>query len=210
MINSVCFLTSNKKKAEDFTRFGLGVKEFSDEIIEVLSPDVETVVLYKAKDAKLNNIVVEDTSLEVEDADFYGTQIKHVYEEVKEDNSFNGKKAIWRVSICMKKDDYFYISTGELDGILKYPALDYGYHFDRIFAVWKENNFIQFEDFSQEEKMEIGPRYQAIKKLVHALNTNDFSQLRKIHVNEVPEWMGEYQVENEAPAVPHDVKKNKM
>lgn len=196
MKNKVCFLTSNKKKAEDFTHFGLGVKEFHTDIEEVLSPEVETVVLYKAKDTGLNNILVEDTSLEVEGADFYGTQIKHVYDEVKDDESFNGKKAIWRVSICMRKDDFFYISTGVLEGILKYPALDTGYHFDRIFAVETKEGYRQFELFSHEEKMEIGPRFQAIKKLVHALETNDYSQLRKIAVLDVKEWEGEYQIEN--------------
>jgi hypothetical protein len=57
------FLTSNEKKAKDFVDFGLGVKEFSQEITEVLAESVETVVLYKAKDTKLNNILVEDTAL---------------------------------------------------------------------------------------------------------------------------------------------------
>lgn len=201
MINDIYFLTSNKKKAEDFTHFGLGVKEFHTEIAEILSPDVELVVLHKARDTGMNNIVVEDTSLEVEGADFFGTLIKHVYEEVKDDESFNGKKATWKVSICMKKDDNFYISTGVLEGILKYPSLDFGYHFDRIFAVPVEiegkTTYKQFELISHQEKLEIGPRFQALKKLTDALKSNDYSKLLKIPVSDVNNWTGEYQIERE-------------
>lgn len=197
MINEVCFLTSNKKKAEDFKNFGLGVKEFVEELPEILSSDVEIVVLHKARDTKLNNIIVEDTSLEVEGADFYGTQIKHVYDEVKDDILFHGKKAIWRVSVCMKKDDKFYISTGSLNGILKYPALDFGYHFDTIFAVKKGEDYQQFELFSQEEKMKIGPRFQAISQLVNAIKNNDYSKLKVINAIDIKNWDGEYQIEKE-------------
>lgn len=198
-IENLYFLTTNKKKAEDFTHFGLGVKEFHEEVPEVLSADVETVVLYKAKDTGLNNIVVEDTSLEVEGADFFGTQIKHVYEEVKDDSSFNGKKAQWKVSICMKIDENYYISTGSLEGILKYPALDRGYHFDRIFSVLKGDNYVQFELLTHEEKIECGPRFQALKKLTQAIKNNDYSQLLKVKEESIPMWQGDYQIEKEAP-----------
>jgi inosine/xanthosine triphosphate pyrophosphatase family protein len=195
MINEVFFLTSNAKKAQDFSKYGVGIKEFHVEIPEVLSPDVEVVVLHKARDTKLNKIIVEDTSLEVENADFYGTQIKHVYDEVKEDMSFHGKKAVWKVSICMRVDDKYYISTGVLEGILKYPALDFGYHFDRIFAVEKDNDYQQFELFTDEEKLEIGPRFKAVAQLVNAMKTNDFSSLKEVNEQDIQDWTSQYQVE---------------
>lgn len=200
-MENVYFLTSNKKKAQDFLDFGLGVQEFTTEIPEVLSPNVETVVLYKAKETGLNNIVVEDTSLSVEGTDFWGTQIKHVYDEIKENSSFNNKKTVWEVSLCMKKDEFYYIATGSVEGKLKYPALDFGYHFDRIFAVPNNINstdkeYVQFELLSPEQKVEIGPRFQALRKLVHAINTNDFSELKVIHEKDIKEWSGDYQIES--------------
>lgn len=197
MINNIKFLTSNTKKAKDFIDFGLGVQEFNTEIAEVLSPNVETVVLYKAKDTGLNNIVVEDTSLSVEGTDFWGTQIKHVYDEIKENSQFNNHKALWEVSLCMKKDEYFYIATGSTEGILKYPALDFGYHFDRIFAVYNNDKkeYLQFELLSHEQKLEAGPRFKALRKLTHALKMNDLSQLQVIHEKDVLDWQEQYQVE---------------
>lgn len=196
-IQDIKFLTSNTKKVLDFTNFGLGVQEFTTEISEVLSPNVETVVLYKAKDTKLNNIVVEDTSLSVEGTDFWGTQIKHVYDEIKDNSQFNGNKAIWEVSLCMKKDDNFYIATGRAEGILKYPALDIGYHFDRIFALYDDDkkDYVQFELLSPNTKLDIGPRFQALRLLTQALKTNDFSQLTVINEKDVVDWQGEYQIE---------------
>lgn len=195
-LKNIEFLTTNPKKSKDFTDYGLGVRTFEQEIIEVLSPDVEVVVLYKAKDTKLNNIVVEDTSLFVEGADFYGTQIKHVYEKIKHDENFNNHKAIWEVSLCMKSGEYFYISTGRTEGILKYPSLEVGYHFDRIFAVKNsKNEFQHFELYTNEEKQIIGPRFKALKLLTDSFKNEDYSQLKVIHESNVLEWSGEYQVE---------------
>lgn len=195
MSYNIDFLTSNEKKAKDFVDFGLGVKEFTTEIDEVLSPNVETVVLYKARDTGMNNIVVEDTALFVDGADFWGTQIKHVYDEIKENAAFHGHKAIWEVSLCMKKDDNFYISTGRLEGILKYPALDFGYHFDRIFAIETPQGYCHFELLTPEKKIEVGPRFQALRQLTKAIDSNDFSHLTTIPVTQVQEWVGDYQLE---------------
>jgi inosine/xanthosine triphosphate pyrophosphatase family protein len=195
-MKDVFFLTSNKQKADDFKKLGLGVKEFNVEIPEVLSSDVEVVVLHKAKDTKLNNIVVEDTSLEVESAGFYGTQIKHMYETVKDNAGFHGKEAIWRVSVSMKKDDTFYISTGELKGILKYPPAEFGYHFDRIFSIMDINkDYIQYATLSEEDRIKCGPRFKAIEQLVNAINTDDYSKLKKVKESDIEEWCGDYQIE---------------
>lgn len=200
----IAFLTTNPKKAEDFISHGFSVQAFESEIPEVLSENVETVVLYKAMDAHLNNIVVEDTSLTVQGAEFFGTQIKHVYEEIKENADFNHRHALWQVSLCMRKDDIFYQATGELSGILKYPAAPRGYHFDRIFAVNPQadsslahQDYVHFELLTQEQKFNMGPRFQAMQKLIYALDNNDFSQLTITHIKDIQPWQGEYQIERE-------------
>lgn len=196
-LKEIRFLTSNPKKAKDFSDFGLGVENFEKEIVEVLSPDVEIVVLYKAKDTGLNNIVVEDTALCVDGSDFVGTQIKHVYEQLGDDK-FNNHKTVWEVSLCMKMGGNFYIATGRTEGILKYPALETGYHFDRILAIKNNKNEYQhFELFSPEEKLEIGPRFKALRLLTDALKNEDYSELKVIHEKDVPKWNGQYQVEIE-------------
>lgn len=195
-LKEIKFLTTNPKKAKDFSDFGLGVQSFDKEIIEVLSSDVETVVLYKAKDTALNNIVVEDTALSVEGAYFYGTEIKHIYEEIQDDANFHNHKTVWEVSLCMKSGDNFYIATGRTEGILKYPACETGYHFDKIFAIKNpKNEYQHFELYTPEEKLIIGPRFKALRLLTEALKNKDYSQLRIIHEKDVPNWNGKYQIE---------------
>lgn len=195
MIQDIYFLTTNAQKAADAARLGLASKAFELEIPEVLSPNVEEVVLYKAKDTGLDNVIVEDTSLDVEEADFLGTEIKHVYEEIKNNDFYHDRRATWRVSLCFKHNDNYYISTGELNGRLRYPALEYGYHFNRIFTLLHKGERHYFEDLPEAVKMERGPRFIALKKLTDALNSNDFSSLRQIPAAEVKDWAGEYQVE---------------
>lgn len=194
-LEEIKFLTTNPKKAKDFTDFGLGVQSFDKDILEVLSSDVQTVALYKAKDTGLNHIVVEDTSLCVEGSDFMGTEIKHVYEQLGDDR-FHGHKATWEVSLCMKNGEYFYVATGKTEGILKYPALDIGYHFDRILAIKNnQGEYQHFELYSPEEKLLIGPRFKALRLLTNAIKTGDYSELKVIHEKDVPNWSGEYQEE---------------
>lgn len=197
-MENIYFLTSNEKKAKDFSQSGIKIKNFDSIHPEILSPDVETVVLHKARDVGCNNIIVEDTSLEIEDADFFGTEIKHVYENISSNIKFNNKKAIWKVSLCLKKDNHFYIATGSLKGKLKYPVCETGYHFDTIFAIQKKDKWVHFEKLTEEDKFNFGPRFKAINKLIKAIETNDFSKLKVISEDKVKDWVGKYQIETVA------------
>ncbi len=188
------FLTSNAKKAIDFKSFGFSVKEFHTEIPEVQSNDVETVALYKARDTLFNNIVVEDTSLNIDGAPFPGTDIKHVFEEIMHDDSYHGRRASWKICLCMKKDDYFYLSVGETVGELKYPMVD-GYHFEKIFSIDANGKRKHFAQLTEQERLEFGPRYIALKKMAEAIHSNDFSNLKKVHINDISNWTGKYQIE---------------
>jgi inosine/xanthosine triphosphate pyrophosphatase family protein len=192
MIN---FLTSNKKKASDFQSFGFGVKKFLEEISEIKSENVLEVALHKAKDTGLNNIVVEDTALYIKGLDFYGTDIKHIYDEIKSNDSYDGYQACWMVCLCMKKDNIYYLASGELNGKLNYPGVTNGYHFENILAVEKNGDYVPFPSLSNEEQHELSPRYQALKKLAYAIKNEDYTQLIQINANNVQNWHGEYQIE---------------
>jgi inosine/xanthosine triphosphate pyrophosphatase family protein len=204
------FITSNQKKAQDFTSQGFSTRAFDYEVPEILDNDVEKVVLYKAHDIKPTDIIVEDTSLYVEDAPFMGTEIKHVYDVIKNDDNYNGRKATWKVSLCLKTKGTYLISTGSLDGILQYPICETGYHFDRIFAVKNDNQYKHFELLTTEEKHILGPRFQAISKLVNALDTNDYSKLTVVKASNVLAWSGEYQEENAHVLNDQVLNKNKV
>lgn len=192
MIN---FLTSNEKKASDFQSFGFGVKEFSEEIPEIRSENVLEVALHKAKDTKLNNIVVEDTALYIKGLDFYGTDIKHLYDEIKSNDSYDGYPASWMVCLCMKKDDVYYLASGELNGKLNYPGVTNGYHFENILVVEKDGEYVPFPNLSKEEQHELSPRYQALKKLAKAIKNGNYNDLIKIPESQVQNWVGDYQIE---------------
>jgi inosine/xanthosine triphosphate pyrophosphatase family protein len=194
MIN---FLTSNQKKAADFKSFGFGVVEFPEEVPEVKSINVQEVALYKAKDTRLNNIVVEDTALYVEDSHFLGTEIKHVYSDIQENSEYNNHEAIWKICLCMKKDDIYYLSVGELKGILKYPCAPEGYHFEKLFSVRRGKKYVHFSTLSEEEQKELSPRMQALRKLKYAVMNNDFSELIQTSESEIKVWNGEYQIERQ-------------
>lgn len=192
MIN---FLTSNKKKANDFQAFGFGVQEFSIEVPEIKSDNVLQVAMFKAKDTGLNNIVVEDTALYIEGVDYFGTDIKHVYDEIKNNDSHDGANACWMICLCLKKDDAYYLVSGELNGKLSYPGVTNGYHFENLLAIEKNGKYVPYPSLSKEEQNQLNPRFKALNKLAQAINNNDYSDLLKISESSVKEWNGEYQVE---------------
>lgn len=195
-LKKINFLTTNAKKAKDFQEFGFGVQEFDKEIPEILSQNVELVVLHKAKDTGLNNIVVEDTSLHIEGADFLGTEIKHYFEIIKKNEDFHYKKASWKISLCLKHEDSYYISSGITNGILMYPASPTGYNFETIFAIKDKNNqFKHFENLTNEEKLEKNPRFKALRKLIYAIENNDFQKFKIYKERDIQDWKGLYQEE---------------
>lgn len=196
IINQFCFLTSNVKKAEDFKKYGFGVKEFTEEIKEVQCPHSDIISMYKANDTGLNNIMVEDTGLYVEGAPFCGSEIKYVYEHIKDDDAYHGSPAKWVVAICLKTKSHFYVAQGITDGVLNYPATDYGYHFERIFAVEVGGKLKKFSDLTNEERDIYNPRFKALRTLKNALETNDFSRVFVIEKTHLPEWKGTYQEDN--------------
>lgn len=187
------FLTSNQKKAEDFKFYGFGVKNFDSEIKEVKCPHTDIIALYKAKDTGMNNIIVEDTGLFVAEAPFCGTEIKYVYENIKDDVRYDGVQATWTVAICVKTETEFLVATGHTQGILRYPGLPDGYHFETIFAVDDNGVEKRFCELTMDERVKHGPRYKALDKLRHALDTGDFSALMRVSEKNLPTWKGTYQ-----------------
>lgn len=194
-LKKISFLTSNTKKATDFVSHGLGVMEFTQDIPEVLDKDCSTVALYKAADTKLDYVVVEDTSLWVEGADFLPTEIKQVWSQIKDDASFNNSKALWSVALCLSTPQEYIISHASTPGFLKYPACPTGYHFDTLLCVYsqEQKTDVHFELLTSSEKLSIGPRFKALRQLLNAIENSDYSQVVRINKSSVPEWTGAYQ-----------------
>lgn len=198
-IQDFYFLTTNKTKANDFNDFGFKVKEFSKEVIEVLSPYVEEVVIHKSRDTDLNNVIVEDTSLTIEGTNFFGTQIKDYWDAVELDDSLHMRKAVWEVSTCLSFNDKFYISTGKTEGVLIYPCMENAYHFNKTFSVNHNGKLDFFGALAKEYRDEFSPRIKSIKKLKHALENEDYSNLLVVDKNNVKDWIGKYQETEKKP-----------
>ena len=187
------FLTTNEQKARDFKNAGFAVENNPNEVSEILSDNVELVALYKAFDTNVENSIVEDTCLNIENSYFLGTQIKDYWQELEKDSSFHMKKATWIVSLCLQHKNNFYISTEKTDGILMYPALEHGYHFNKIFTVLNNGKQEYFEHLSFQDKKKFSPRVKAIEKLKKSLLLNDFSIINTYDKHKIVKWIGEYQ-----------------
>jgi inosine/xanthosine triphosphate pyrophosphatase family protein len=192
-IERYSFLTSNVKKASDFKKFGFGVKNFDKEIKEIKSPHTDIISLYKAKDTGLTNIIVEDTGLYVEGANFCGSEIKYVYEHIKDDDAYHGSSARWVVAICLKTETEYLVAQGITEGVLSYPASKEGYHFERIFAVNINGKNKLFSELNEEERTAHNPRYKALEILKRAVEHENYLNLFRVPVNRIHEWIGEYQ-----------------
>lgn len=196
MIKDFSFLTTNTQKAKNARDFGFEVKNFGDDIPEILSDNVQEIALYKAKDTNLNNIIVEDTALYIQDSPFMGTQIKHIYEEIKNNDLFHNRNAQWTISLCLVKDDIFYSVTETVHGILTYPPIEDGYHFEKFFSVKHNNRIIRHPHIIEEDKKFFHPRLIALSKLRDVIINDKLHELPHKHRSEILEWDKDYQVEN--------------
>lgn len=151
------------------------------------------MVLYKSKETNIDNVIVEDTSLKIEGANFFGTQIKDYWEDIEFDTTLHGRKAIWEVSVCLSTNDKFYISTGKTEGILQYPALEDAYHFNKVLAVYHEDKLQHFGALTHAQRQIFSPRIKAIDNLKKALESENFSSIVVLDKKDVINWTGQYQ-----------------
>lgn len=193
--DSLFFLSGNDHKIQFFQQLGMKHIPCDELIPEVLSSDVGTVSLYKAHHANMNNIFVEDTSLYVESSPFLSTEIKHTYDWIKDDESFHLKKAIWKISVCAKQNDLYFVSTASLEGVLQYPQYEKGYHFNKLFSIICNDKPVFFDSIAPQDSLPFHPRYLAFRNLKNAFNTNDFSEILVFKEKDIPDWKGKYQQE---------------
>ena len=124
---AVTLNTSNPGKLREFQEYlGDDLQSTSVDLREVDS-DSETVVVYKAKHAG-DNILIEDTSLEIEGANV-GANIKWLLGNL---DKFVGRKATWLVYLAMKSGDKINLWKGEVRGTITEPK-GQGFGFDPYF-----------------------------------------------------------------------------
>lgn len=123
--------TSNEGKLKEYKR--LFAKHGIDLIptaidLEEIDADPETVIIHKASQQE-EEVLVEDTSLEVEGAEV-GVNIRWLLDGL---DSYLGKEAKWILFLAYRKRDQIFLYKGEVLGTIVKPVSSEGFGFDPYF-----------------------------------------------------------------------------
>jgi XTP/dITP diphosphohydrolase len=125
------FNTSNPGKLNEFkillAKQGITLDSTSIDLKEIDSDPV-SVVVHKACQVN-EGVLVEDTSLDVDGAEV-GVQVRWMFENLK---MLCGRKALWRVLLAYRKDEFVYVFEGKTEGKIVPPSGTGGYGFDSVF-----------------------------------------------------------------------------
>ncbi|MDP1879318.1 MAG: non-canonical purine NTP pyrophosphatase [Parachlamydiaceae bacterium] len=123
--------TSNLRKFEEFkylfAKYG-SILETTHFDLKEIDADPIKVVAHKASQLG-ENIIVEDTSLDVKGASF-GVNIRWLLDHLTE---YEGRKAEWIVLLAFRQDNEIYIYKGSVSGIIVLPRGSAGFGFDPVF-----------------------------------------------------------------------------
>ncbi|KAK8811378.1 hypothetical protein WA158_003112 [Blastocystis sp. Blastoise] len=172
--------TSNMNKFAEFERmfnsFDIELDHTRVDIDEIVA-DPYSVVAHKATQAG-DNILIEDTSLDIEDADV-GINIKWVLSHITD---FVGRKALWTVLLGFKNNNKVYIYEGKIEGLLVEPRVQSNFGFDPVFQPKGTNKTL-----AEEKPDSVSARYKAIENLIQ---NNPIKVMDPIYT-----WEGKYQNE---------------
>lgn len=170
--------TSNPGKFEEFKRLfakhGITL-EASHFDLEEIDADPIQVVAHKASQLG-ENIIIEDTSLDIEGADV-GVNIRWLLDHLSD---YAGRKAEWTVLLAYRQDQEIFIYKGNISGTIVLPKGTKGFGFDPVFL----------PDGSTETLAESKPdTVNARAKAVEALVEEDIWMTHPV----IEEWDGPWQ-----------------
>lgn len=123
--------TSNEGKLSEFQqlfqKYGYSLTSTKIDLDEIDS-DPLTVVVHKASHIG-ENILIEDTSLDIEGADV-GVNIRWLLNNL---NTLEGRKATWRVLLAYRKDGQVFVYQGIVHGTIVQAKGTNGFGFDPVF-----------------------------------------------------------------------------
>lgn len=160
--------TSNRGKFEEFKRL------FAQHDIDLLASHVDlheidadpiTVVTHKASQLG-ENILIEDTSLEIEGAEV-GVNVRWLMDHLPE---YAGHKAYWKVLLAYHSGNIILIYQGTTSGTIVEPRGEGGFGFDPVFLPDGAE-----ETLAQSKPDEFNARAKAVEAFVigHLLTTRD-------------------------------------
>jgi inosine/xanthosine triphosphate pyrophosphatase family protein len=184
--------TSNPRKLAEFKRFGLSVEARMGEDLPEVQGTPEEVIIYKALAAG-ENVLVEDTSLDIEGFDA-GVNIRWVMESVKKTAALNGSltvPALWRVLIAVQQNGVLYVAKAEVPGVVTGEPRGTGFGFDTYFIPDGYTQTLgELEELGQKDG--ISARRSALLNLMNGA-------CLMTAVSSIREWTGSYQGEPGSP-----------
>lgn len=124
--------TSNPGKQAEYKRLfekhGQPLEITTEDLPEI-DADPLSVIVHKASQFKEDEIIVEDTVLDVEGAEI-GVNIRWLLKHLSQ---FAGHKAIWTVYLAYKKDNKVYVYKEVIEGVIVQPRGDNGFGHDPYF-----------------------------------------------------------------------------
>lgn len=193
--NKLKLTTSNKRKIEEFKRFGLEIPivENAPDLKEVDS-DINDVIIFKAIDSGVNNLV-EDTVLVIDDEEV--VDIRWKIDELR--NKPNAK-IFWITSLAfVDEHGYLYVYRGEIrcelakalkDNPDSFVVPDDAFGFDPYLCPVVGGDVLEQSFYDLDKigrKDDVSPRKMAVESLLD----DDF--IIRLRANTVPKWTGQYQ-----------------
>jgi len=123
--------TSNPDKFREFQRMfakhGITLEATATDLREIDADPIQ-VVAHKATQVG-DNVVVEDTQLDVEGADV-GVNVRWLLDHLPD---YEGRKAVWTTLMGVKRDKVVYVYRGAVEGVIVRPRGDGNFGFDPVF-----------------------------------------------------------------------------
>eukprot|EP00667_Euglena_gracilis_P021862 EG_transcript_24115 len=150
--------TSNQNKFKEFQRMfdkhGITLEATNIDLREINSEPIK-VVAHKATQVG-DNVIVEDTQLDVEGADV-GVNVRWLMDNL---GQFEGRRAVWTVLMGVKKGDLVYIYKGVVEGHIVKPRGDSNFGFDPIFQPLGQSHTL-----AEDKPDEVNARWLCIDNL---------------------------------------------
>lgn len=123
--------TSNLGKYEEFkqlfSHYGANLEATHLDLKEIVADPI-TVVAHKASQLS-DNIIVDDTALEIENAEV-GINVRWLLDHLPQ---YINHKATWTVLLAYRQKDLIYIYKGTVEGTIVKPRGINGFGFDPVF-----------------------------------------------------------------------------
>jgi non-canonical purine NTP pyrophosphatase (RdgB/HAM1 family) len=180
--------SSNQSKIKEYQEFGLNIKTMTIPDLKEVNGDEIQVIIHKTKDLNQENVILEDSTLTVENADI-GVNTKWLIHELKNNPLYNGRYAEWIIYLGLLQDNKVYVFQAKIKGkICQKNKNDLAFGFDSVFVPENSNKTL-YELKLEGKKEQFSARKNAILKLL-----NDKPDII-MNLCDIQKWDGSYQNE---------------